>query len=266
MKPQILIVCVNFNSYDALYGYLDSIYEALDSCDKFDIIVKIADNSTDVKDFEYNKDLSFEVCKFNNIGYLGAAQSIINGLSDIDKYKYVIISNVDLSIPKDFFQQLAEKVYDDNVAWIAPRILSMKENKNRNPKIIKRLSKKRISILQLFYKFPILNKIYEKFFYTRRQVSKQDFPSGNIYAGHGSFILLSNIFFTNYAKIQYPIFMFGEEIFLAELIRMKQLTVFYDSSLTIYDHDHISTAKMRKDFYYQCNYRAVSYLKRTFYE
>ncbi len=262
----ILIVCVNYNSYDALSDYLNTIYAAQKECDGVNVEVKIADNSTHEQKIENPNGLNIEVFKFNNLGYFGAAQTIINGLQNVEKYKYIIISNVDLLIPEDFFSKLKTQKYDNDVAWIAPKILSLSENKNRNPKIISRLSKKRVSILQLFYRFPFLNKIYETFFYSRRQSAKQDYLSGKIYAGHGSFIILSNVFFANYKTINYPIFMFGEEIYLAELIRAKNLHVFYDTMLTVNDKDHVSTREMKKDFYYKCNYDAITFIKKTYYE
>ena len=87
----------------------------------------------------------------------------------------------------------------------------------------------------------------------------------DIYAGHGSFMMLTKHFFIHYKKIEYPIFLFGEELYLAELIRMADLRVRYVPGLEVIDMEHASTGKMKKAFYYKCNKESIDYILENFY-
>ena len=80
-----------------------------------------------------------------------------------------------------------------------------------------------------------------------------------------SFIILTKAFFQNYSNIAYPMFLYGEEIYLAELIREKFLLVYYDKDIGVKTIDHVSTGKMKSKFYYECNYKSLVYLIDKFY-
>ena len=88
----------------------------------------------------------------------------------------------------------------------------------------------------------------------------------DVYAGHGSFMIFTKAFFLKKPKLQYPVFLFGEEIYFAELMRSYSLKVTYIPRLKVFDKEHISTSKMKSDFYYKCNREAIKYLISTFYE
>ena len=87
----------------------------------------------------------------------------------------------------------------------------------------------------------------------------------DIYAGHGSFMMLSKNFFEHYKKIEYPVFLFGEEIYLGELIRLAGMRARYVPSLEVIDMEHTSTGKMKKEFYYKCNKESIDYILDHFY-
>ena len=67
------------------------------------------------------------------------------------------------------------------------------------------------------------------------------YPSCEIYAGHGSFILFTNHFVSKYPELHFPGFMYGEEIYFAELVRAVQLKTKYDPTLQIANVGNIST-------------------------
>ena len=66
-----------------------------------------------------------------------------------------------------------------------------------------------------------LHKLYTMTLYKTKRYRSNE--AKYIYAGHGSFIILTKAFFQNYSNIAYPMFLYGEEIYLAELIREKFL-------------------------------------------
>ena len=70
------------------------------------------------------------------------------------------------------------------------------------------------------------------------------YPECAIYAGHGSFMLFTNAFVQHYPALQFPGFMYAEEIFFAELVRIAQLKVIYTPQLRIHNIGNINTGEI----------------------
>lgn len=267
---KILIVCVNYNSYPELKNYLASIETSVVACSlPCQVDVWVADNSSEkeVVDVAQYKHITVQVKPLDNLGYLGGAAAIINNLSNLSDYDFVIISNVDLVVKASFFYQL---LYNDtgttlqDVVWIAPKLYSIVEKRDKNPRLLKRYSKKRLLLLLLMYHFPLLHFIYTSTLYKRKSYSG-DVNARYIYAGHGSMMIFTNKFFQYYPKLEYPAFLYGEEIYLAELVRKIGMHVYYNPRIEVKDIEHVSTAKMKSSFFYQCNKEALKYIISAFY-
>ena len=52
----------------------------------------------------------------------------------------------------------------------------------------------------------------------------------DVYAGHGSFIILTKYYLSKVGIVNYPVFLFCEEIYLAEMCRINNLLVRYEPS------------------------------------
>lgn len=268
MSKHILIVSVNYNSYKELDVYLHSIEKAVSkTLINCEVDVYVADNSSrkEVVDISSYCNFELNIIPLKNLGYFGGAFHIINNLVDISVYNYVIISNVDVSLSTEFFNKLLFRSFSKDVAWIAPSIYSTDEHRDRNPKIVYRYSKKRLSFIYCMYKFPFLHALYQFTLYKRKKIRYNN-SEKNIYAGHGSFIVLTEYFFNKFPKLNYPIFLFGEELFLAELIQEGKMRVVYIPDIQILDGEHVSTSKMKHGLYYKCNKEAIQYILKTFYE
>lgn len=267
---RFLILCVTYHSYSELHHYLDTVSQAaaMVGQEQWQVDVCVADNTeSDCQELTLQLPALHEVRVFpfrENLGYFGAVQRMMEQLPHIQDYDYVAISNVDLEMPADFFTKLRSLPLADNVGWVANAILSGLENRDRNPKILQRYSLGRLKQLRFLFRYPLLHYLYQRTLYLRKRVYAQR-PPMDIYAGHGSFILLTQSFLRHYPVLHYPVFLFGEEIYLAELCRQAQLRVRYEPSLSIRDAEHASTGKMRKSFYYRCNYDALNYIINTYY-
>ena len=265
---RILIVCVNDNSYKELYDFLNSVDSSAELAEQYcRVEVFVADNSTNKQKVNTTlySHIDIQVKFLDNVGYLGGAQAIINNIECITDYDYVIISNVDLLIHLDFILRLTSLDVDMDVAWIAPRIYSLNEKRDRNPKKLRRYTKTKLKVLLYMYRYPVLQKLYVHLFYRRKTIIAPVFDQ-EIYAGHGSIMVFTRSFFQYYPQINYPIFLYGEELYFAELIRKANMKVKYISSICVKDIDHISTSQMKSDFYYSCNCKAISYILQTFYD
>ena len=263
----ILIVCVNFNSYNELNKYLDSIELACVNVYGITVQVVVADNSTVFQKVstERYKHITVKQYKQRNLGYLPGAANVINNIQNVFENDFVVISNVDLVLEQSFFLNLEKLEFKGDVAWVATTIWSEQEDRDKNPKIIERYSKEKLKKIRMLYKYPILDFIYTNTLYLKKKVRPQ-YQEQDIYAGHGSFMMLTKRFFEEYPKIDYPLFLFGEEMFLAELARKKNLKVRYVPDLIVIDKEHTSTSKMKKKAYYDYNLKSIDYILDTFYE
>ena len=268
MKKKILLVAITYNSNHALKIYLKTIETALKKANNIDLTVIIGDNGDkkfDISNLEFDYNVS--ICHFNNLGYLGAAFEIINR-QNLREFNYIVISNVDIKLGADFFQKLYEREESDSVGWVCPQIWSETEQRNRNPFLYSRNSKFKLNILRLFFFFPLIHKIYIKTFYKRKRYFQRlnlNGISNEIYAGHGSIFILTSSFVKKITeKLNYPVFLYGEECYFAELCYHCNLKVIFDPQLKVTTEDHISTRNLNK-LYYKYNFEALTYILKKFY-
>lgn len=198
----------------------------------------------------------------NNPGYLGAVEIMMNNVN-LDIYDYTIISNVDLMVEEDFFLKLAGYECQEDTGWIAPQIWSEKEKRDKNPRQTDRYSLRKLQLLRLGYQFPWLDTLYTKTLYKRKKIQRKQ--SGCVYSGHGSFIILTKTYIARCGKVNYPVFLFCEEIYLAEQCLKAGLKVVYSPNMKVTDLEHVSTGKMDHRIYCKYNLEAIDYIIKSFY-
>lgn len=263
---KVIIYCVNYNSYDELKNYLESLNNALVNS-SVELSVVVIDNSQKMQDIQ-DKYL-FELIHLKlgeNLGYFGGAEyGIKNCGKNINDFDYSIISNVDLQVQEDFFIQLSALGVDESIGCVAPCIYSIGENRNRNPKVLSRYSLKKLQLLRLLYKYPVLNFIYTTVFFSKHRKKVEESNQEIIYAAHGSFMLFTKKFYDFIENMSYPVFLFGEELYIAENLRSRGLKTIYEPNLVVNDTDHASTSKMKSKFYYKCNFEAIDMIIKEYY-
>lgn len=265
---KILIVCVTYNSYESLHSYLESVERAAKNSND-DVSVFVADNSDEKLIEKQEKEFpTIKVKYFNypNIGYFGGALSVINEINNPLNFKYVMITNVDLLLSGDFFIELKKIEEKDSVGWLVPDIISLSTKTHHNPYRLNRISKTSLDILAFFYKHPFLLFLYQYSIHCLKAKKREkDIKRREIYAGHGSCFIFSSKFIKDRKFKDYPCFLFGEEIFIAEELNKINMTTWYEPSIKVYDFDHISTSKMKKKSYYDANLKAVNFLRKTYF-
>lgn len=197
-----------------------------------------------------------------NKGYFGAVNVGMKQFSPM-QYDFVIISNVDVVMEEDFFVQLAKMPVNLSLGWIAPQIFSDTEHRDRNPKIMCRYAKRKLQILRFFFSIPPLYNLYTHTAYKSKKLIKHE--AGEIYAGHGSFIILTQEYFKRCGIINYPVFLFCEEIYLGEVCQQHGLKVIYEPGIRVNDAEHASTGTFRRSKYCRYNFEALSYILKTYY-
>ena len=215
-----LLICVTYHTDEALHAFVESVHRAAERVKgQMQVDIEVADNGKD------------------NRGYLGGALPIYNAKAQ--GYDFVSISNVDLELAPDFFEQLV-KINVSDTGWLAPDIYTDKINRHENPYMLSRPKKRNFLIWNIIYSNTFIYRLYHALYVLKSQKSKE-YPSCEIYAGHGSFMLFTKAFVEQYPELHFPAFMYGEEIWLAELTRASKLGVLYDPSLRIENTGNIST-------------------------
>lgn len=265
---RLAIFCVTYNSYKELYDYLKSIQvAALSLTANAAIDVFVADNTTD-----HYENIRFrcEAMKFRlkvypfhqNLGYFGAIREMMKR-EVCGMYDYVIVSNVDVTLEPDSINRLVHASFGQDTGWIAPAIISGKTGCDMNPFTTKRYTASKLKIMRRLFKYPLLHRLYHL---TLHQIKRRkSHKAGTIYAGHGSFIILTREYIRRCGPIDYPVFLYGEEIYLAEECRLHGLNVVYNPSVRINDIGKVSTGKAPKSNYYRWNWEGLTYLIGRYY-
>lgn len=215
-----LLICVTYHSDNELHAFVESVRHAAERVKgKIQVDVEIADNGQE------------------NLGYLGGALPIYNAKAQ--GYDFVSISNVDLELAPDFFEQLL-KTDTSHTGWLAPDIYTDKINRHENPFMLSRPTKRNFFIWDIIYSSTLIYRLYHRLYLLKSKKTKI-YPACEIYAGHGSFMLFTKAFVQANQEIQFPGFMYGEEIYLAERTRSAGLKVQYTPALRIANVGNIST-------------------------
>lgn len=263
---RIAIFCVTYHSYQEAEHYLASIDKAVEkAAGSVSLDVFVADNTTTNPQPITYQASNFKLQTSNsreNLGYFGGIKHAMQEV-DVEAYDYAIISNVDLTMDEEFFVKLAAYECPEDTGWIAPQIWSKAEDRDRNPKVLTRYPLKKLKVLRTFFQLPPIWAFYHR--YASHKKRSEVHSAGQIYAGHGSFIILTNAYLKRCGKIDYPVFLFCEEIYLAEQCLRAGLKVMYVPALKVSDREHISTGRMNLGHYCHQNYEALQYIIQTYY-
>ena len=243
---RIAVYCVTFRSDVELENYKASLLKAAEKAGgEVELDFFVSRNTED-----------------DNPGYFGGIRRAMLK-SDVKAYDYAIISNVDLTVEEDFFVKLAAYNCAEDTGWIAPQIWSAQEGRDRNPKIMNRYQLKKLKILKTIFHYPYVWALKRAI--TARQKKWEKHPAGEIYGGHGSFIILTKRYLERCGAVNYPVFLFCEEIWLAEQCRKAGLKVMYVPTLVVSDAEHASTGRMKLSYYCHLNEEALEYIIKNFY-
>ncbi len=264
---------VLYNNFKDVLRFLDSLILSFYSSDVniVSIKVNIINNGKPLNELEIEeinrKTSDVELIKINLIeghGNIGYFPGVRKGIEYSISSDIFVICNFDLELSRRFFYDLKNN-YSVRREIFAPRIYSIVENKDRNPKILVRPSIRSMFKYQFLFSIPYFHHFYKRFLYSRKQRVEIHY-NGSMYAPHGSFIILNNCEEVIQEILSYPIFLFGEEIHLGEVARKYNIPVLYKSNIEIIDHDHASTSLESEAFIRKNNLKAINYLKLRYWK
>jgi GT2 family glycosyltransferase len=270
---RILITCVCYNNFTDAYEYINSLSSSLkySKC-SIELDVFVVNNGIEFTGAQTATLSNFgeiKVSVINNInnGYFGGCLAGYKAAISTGKsYDAMIASNVDLAVESDFLEEFMAliSIYQEKSAIIAPSIFSLSENKDRNPKVKIRYSLKQMKKYVFLYTIPYLHALYKNTLY-KNKVSNPLPPGSEIYAPHGSFIIFVGGVDNWEGFLNYPVFLFGEEIHIGEQAKALDLPVVYHPELKVLDSDHASTGLQNESFLRKHNLTAMRYLIKRYW-
>ena len=196
-----------------------------------------------------------------NRGYFGAASwALRHYLSRNNSPAWLVVCNNDIAFSDS---RLLVRLFENDPAAAgatAPSIFSGVTGRDQNPFLRHRPSALRMHVYKWVFRSRTLLNLTEAFavllkklktHFTREpgNAGRSNRQSGHhsnsgddrIYAPHGSFLILSKEYFTRGGNLDFPGFLFGEEIYIAETIRRLGLRVVYRPDLEVVHQEHRST-------------------------
>ena len=201
-----------------------------------------------------------------NLGYLGGARHALATLgTPLGGPAWTVVLNTDVSAPADLVSGLLAR---SPVTVVAPRVWSLTRHRDQNPYLRSRPTKRdRLRWRAMFAVLPVARAVV---WWTNRprRGSVVTGPetaspaSADVYAPHGSCLVLPRAYFERGGDLTHGCFLFGEEITIAERCRELGIPVRYDPSLCFEHREHASTGTWRSPEVLRWQRESVRYVDR----
>src|SRR3989344_3289862 len=252
MKNNILIICVNYNNESDTLDFITSILKQILSKSK-KIQIIISDNSDKIsvklKKLQKKHKNIIYLKNNKNKGYFQGANSALKLYLKRNPFpEWIIISNPDIIIEDPKFVSKLLKIKEKTI--IAPSIISAKTKRDQNPFLVSKPSIKKLRFYKIIYNSRTFTNIYNLFHILKSKLLNKEKEKKQIYAPHGSFIIINNSFFKNKGHLNYKSFLFGEEIFLAEEAKKAKIRIIYNPDLKVIHKQNSSVSKLKNKHQY----------------
>lgn len=257
--PTVLLICVKFGSDAETAQYLESLRKLQG---QHNLHVLVVDNTVGAEMPEPTERNFTFIRAQKNLGYFGGARSGLSlYLREHSMPDWVIVSNVDLVIEDaQFLGKLAVLRGRPRLGMVAPCIRSVLTGRDQNPFLRSRPSALRMHAYKWIFRswlvlnaYELVSALFHKLGSAARtrpgaSAGAGEDRGGTIYAPHGSFLIFSREYFRAGGNLDSPYFLFGEEIYLAEVLRKLRLDAVYEPALEVIHQEHKSTklVKSRK--------------------
>ena len=178
-----------------------------------------------------------------NLGYLNGCLYGVREKGNV--YSWVMVSNTDIVFNKnDFFEKVTKDIPMD-VWCVGPNITLASTGGQQNPFLIDRPTYKKFKIWKTVYSVYPLFWLYFKLSDLKpKKTHRTNIKKKNVYAVHGSCFLLKKECVDKVLNVCQGIFMYGEELLIAEVIRKSQKKTLFNSSVKIIHNENQVTGKV----------------------
>ncbi|GAB2683748.1 glycosyltransferase [Thalassiella azotivora] len=194
-----------------------------------------------------------------NLGYLGGARYALDRVT-LDDGDWFVVANTDLELGDGALDALAG-VDDPDVGVVAPRILDVRSGRDSNPYWLHRPTRRRLLKARLAFSTVTTARLAVALAVVgrRRTSPPTEHVEGDLYGAHGSFMAFSSRYFSAGGTLDFPLFLFGEEMFVAEECRRLGLRTRYLPTMRVRHAGHESTGVWRSREVLRHQMRAVRY-------
>ena len=214
--------------------------------------IVIVDNNSNKKTIQQLEDLKNKYSNmdviFNkdNVGYFKGLNIGIKYIRNKKpEIEYIVIGNNDIIFPINFYESISSNLDKfKEYPIVSPNIITL-DNEHQNPHVIKKISKFRELIYDIYFSSYLLAKIIKKIAqitkkFTDRKDEKQHEIAQTIYQGYGACYILGPLFFEHFNSLWSPTFLMGEEFFLSKQLESKGFKIFYEPSIIVRHKLHSS--------------------------
>ena len=276
-----LVVSVHFKASEGLLALLRSL-QGQTRLEDLDVI--IVDNSTGNEDLSAIRSFAARLPNAHllesstNRGYFGAARFALDQYLAEGHHlpEWVIVCNHDVLIEdREFFEKLFRQD-PQSAGVIAPRIRVSGTNLDQNPFMRRRPNWLRWAGLRFIYSNYGLAAFWHwlsrqkqtlRSRWNARRSKTASIRNGRrefIYAPHGAFFIFSRRYFEAGGYLDGNLFLYGEEISVAEICRSLGLPVIYEPSLCVVHNEHRSTGRVISRFSFECQKDALRYVSSRY--
>ena len=200
-----------------------------------------------------------------NLGYLNGCLYGVKG--SVSDYSWVMVSNTDIEFKEqDFFERAVENISED-IWCISPDIVLSATGVHQNPFLKERPSKKRVMIWKTAYSNYLFFRLYFKLSELKPKKPQTGvLKDSTVYAVHGSCFILSRDCVKSLLPVCRKIFMYGEELLVAEVIHKNKKKSLFKASVGIVHNENqvtgsIGRARKQKWFKNSFNYLTEKFFK-----
>ena len=276
------MVTVNHNAPEATLAFLDSLQRAAGPSEIRVIVVDSA-STPDCLAAMRAKIAQIPHCELlesaENRGYFGGARF---GLDHFLRRggalpAWVIVCNNDVVIQNAKFVEKLLEIDPSEVGVVAPRIRSSDLTNDQNPFMRKppgRFRQVTWLLVHSNYASAVLWDWLSRLRLLLRSKLQKDKWVKNatsnagkepIYAPHGSFLIFSRRYFASGGYLDPSLFLYGEEVSVAEICRHLRLPVMYDPRLVVLHNDHSTLGPRITRFSFECQRHATHHMWNTYW-
>ena len=251
----LLHVVVNYHNEGEVAAFAHSqVLPALSNQGSFTIVDNASDDDEVLRQLASDNNHVHLLKPGKNLGYLGAAKAALEDWKTKNEgYPEIfILSNTDIDfLDREPYQAIFKSYKALNWAMMGPAIISTATEKHQNPYLPERPSVRKMNWLCKLTASPLYYRLLMAYHLTKQwwlpQISDIPEKPTQVYGVHGSFLCLSQKYFEAGGTLDFPGFLFGEEIFLAETCRLKNLPVYFDPQIQVLHSEHATTGWIKSN-------------------
>lgn len=204
-----------------------------------------------------------------NLGYMNG---LIAGYrfyrNNHERPLYVVMSNTDIEIPdKEYYRNLLNKEYHSSIGCIGPSVFVKEKKTYDNPVCENRRSLSEVDRIIRTFSNPLIGGTYYYLSTLKGNFIREKKTSSRyVYEVHGCYFILSGNFADAIQNLEYGVFLYSEEAYIAELILKNGMKTFYDSTLEVVHLEHSTTKFVKCTMVSKYIHDSMLYIKNEFYK